>query len=210
MNLLYKVSQNIMKIGVEAFFRGEICGYENLPKEGGFIIACNHESLLDPPIVGSNIPQEIAFFARKTLWKKGFASWWLDGVGTIPVDRDGGSDVTAIKRVIQSLRSGKAVILFPEGTRSKDGKLQQAKPGIGMMACKMQVPVIPTRIFGSFDALGRDSSLKIGTAVSVRFGVPLCPSEFDHPSDGKLRYPNAADRIMASIAALSRPKEKVI
>jgi 1-acyl-sn-glycerol-3-phosphate acyltransferase len=210
MNLLYKVSQNIMKISFEAFFRGEVSGVENLPLQGGFIIACNHESLLDPPIVGCNIPQEVAFFARKTLWKPGFPSWWLDGVGTIPVDRDGGADVTAIKRVIQSLRSGKAVILFPEGTRSKDGKLQSAKPGVGMMACKMQFPVIPARIFGSFDALGKDSSIKLGTRVGLRFGPALLPAAFDNPNDGKLRYPNAAERIMASIADLKLPKERVI
>jgi 1-acyl-sn-glycerol-3-phosphate acyltransferase len=210
MNLLYRVSQTIMKISYEAFFRGEVSGVENLPLEGGFIIACNHESLLDPPIVGCNIPQEVAFFARKTLWKPGFSTWWLDGVGTIPVDRDGGADVTAIKRVILSLRSGKSVILFPEGTRSKDGKLQPAKPGVGMMACKMQVPVIPARIFGSFSALGRESSLRLGTSVGVRFGPALSPDSFDNPSDGKMRYPNAAQRIMAAIAALELPIERVI
>jgi 1-acyl-sn-glycerol-3-phosphate acyltransferase len=99
-------------------FRGEAVGADHLPRQGGFLIAANHTSHLDPFIIGAHVPQQVAFFARKTLWKPGFATWWLDSVGTIPVDRDGGSDVTAIKRVLQALKMGRTIIMFPEGTRS--------------------------------------------------------------------------------------------
>ncbi|HRI81167.1 MAG TPA: lysophospholipid acyltransferase family protein, partial [Opitutaceae bacterium] len=99
------------------FFRGEVVGLENLPRTGAFLIAANHASFLDPPLIGSQVPRQIAYFARKTLWKPGFASWWLDEVGTIPVDRDGGQDVSAIKRVVKTLKGDKGLILFPEGTR---------------------------------------------------------------------------------------------
>ncbi|MCR6657594.1 MAG: 1-acyl-sn-glycerol-3-phosphate acyltransferase [Opitutus sp.] len=119
----------------------------------------------------------MAFFARKTLWKPGVASWWLDTVGTIPVDRDGGQDVSAIKRVLKALKEGKALILFPEGTRSPDGTLQSAKAGVGLLACKAQVPVIPARIFGSFEAYGKGVKIpRFGTPVSVVFGPALQPS----------------------------------
>ncbi|MBP8257522.1 MAG: 1-acyl-sn-glycerol-3-phosphate acyltransferase, partial [Opitutaceae bacterium] len=127
----------------DVLFRGDVSGTANIPSDGPFIVACNHASHLDPPIVGSQIPRQMAFFARKTLWKPGIASWWLDGVGTIPVDRDGGTDVAAIRRVLQTLQSGKAMILFPEGTRSPDGNLQSAKAGVGLIACKTQAPVLP-------------------------------------------------------------------
>jgi 1-acyl-sn-glycerol-3-phosphate acyltransferase len=193
------------------WFRGEVIGLENLPQNGPYLVASNHASHLDPPIVGSHLAQQVCFFARKTLWKPGIAAWWLDAVGTIPVDRDGGADVTAIKRVLGALKKQKVVILFPEGTRSPDGQLQTPKPGVGMLACRAQVPVIPVRIFGSFAAFGRTGGLNLGSPVSLVFGRPLAPADYDHPSDGKeLRYPRAAERIMAKIAELQPPPVTVI
>lgn len=194
----------------EAFFRGEIVGVENVPRTGPFIIASNHASHLDPPIVGSLLPRQMAFFARKTLWSNRIARWWLDIVGTIPVDRDGASDVGAIKNVLRTLQSGKALILFPEGTRSPDGRLQPAKPGVGLIACRTQVPVLPVRIFDSHLAFGRTGGLRPGTPVSVVFGTPLHPREYDHPEDGKERYQRASERIMAAIAKLERPRPVVV
>lgn len=191
-------------------FRGEVIGREHIPGEGAFIIACNHASHLDPPIVGSQVPRQMAFFARKTLWKPGLASWWLDTVGTIPVDRDGGSDVTAIRRVLQTLQSGKALILFPEGTRSPDGRLQAAKPGVGLIACKTRVPVLPVRIFNSHLAFGRGGRLRPGTPVSVVFGPVLPPEAYDPPGAGKDRYQRTSERIMAAISRLELPARQVV
>ena len=114
-------------------------GVENIPRRGGFIVAANHASLLDPPIVGAQVPRQMAAFARKTLWKGGIISWWLDTVGVIPVDRDGGSDVGAIRRVLQTLKQEKGIVLFPEGTRTQTGQLQRAKAGVGFMACRTGV-----------------------------------------------------------------------
>lgn len=193
------------------WFRGEVVGLENLPAGGAYLVAANHASHLDPPIVGSNLPQQVCFFARKTLWKPGFASWWLEKVGTIPVDRDGGADVTAIKRVLGALKHGKVVILFPEGTRSADGQLQIPKPGVGMLACRARVPVVPVRLFGSFAAFDRSGRLKLGQPISLVFGPPLAPADYDDPTDAKdIRYQRAAERIMARIAALRPPSVTVI
>jgi 1-acyl-sn-glycerol-3-phosphate acyltransferase len=191
-------------------FRGEVIGLENIPRQGAFIIACNHASHLDPPIVGSQVPRQMAFFARKTLWKPGVASWWLDTVGTIPVDRDGGSDVTAIRRVLQTLHAGKALILFPEGTRSPDGRLQPAKPGVGLIACKTRAPVLPVRIFNSHAAFGRGGRVRLGTPVSVVFGQVLPPEAYDPPGAGKDRYQRTSERIMAAIARLELPAPRVL
>lgn len=207
---LYGFSHALMEIGYGICFRGDIAGLENLPAEGGFIVASNHASVLDPPIVGLPLPRQVNFFARKTLWKSGFASWWLNGVGTIPVDRDGGTDVNAIKRVMQTLKAGNAVILFPEGTRSTTGELQSVRPGIGMIACRTQVPVIPARVFGSFEAFGRGGKLRLGTPVSVTYGRPLAHADYDRPEDGKERYSRAAERIMEAIGRLETPKRPVI
>lgn len=210
MEPLYGVCHYMILQIYNMFFRGEVMGRENLPRRGAFLIASNHASHLDPPAVGAQIPQQMAFFARKTLWKPGFASWWLDHVGTIPVDRDGGADVTAIKRVLQALKQEKPVILFPEGTRSPDGNLQSPKPGVGLIACRTQVPVVPTRVFDSAIAFGKEGKIRLGTPVSVVFGKPLQPAEYDNPADGKERYQRASERIMAAITKLQEPVPVVV
>ena len=192
------------------WFRGEVIGVENLPTTGGHLVAANHASHLDPFILGSQMPRQVTFFARKTLWKPGFAAWWLDRVGVIPVDRDGGSDVGAIKRVLAALKQEKTIIMFPEGTRSPDGKLQSPKPGVGLFACRTQVAVVPARLFGSFEAFDRKGAIRLGTPVTVVFGPPIPASVYDDPAAGKERYQIASERIMAKIAELQPPPVTVI
>jgi 1-acyl-sn-glycerol-3-phosphate acyltransferase len=191
-------------------FRTAGNGVEYIPRHGGFIVAANHASLIDPPIVGAQVPRQLAAFARKTLWKGGISSWWLDIVGVIPVDRDGGSDIGAIRRVLQTLKQDKGIILFPEGTRTPTGQLQQAKAGVGLMACRTGVPVVPARVFGTFEACGRNRPVRLGTPVSVVFGPPLLATDYDDHSEGKERYQRASDRIMSAIAALELPRPTVI
>jgi 1-acyl-sn-glycerol-3-phosphate acyltransferase len=210
MSPLYGVCHYWIRVAFDMFFRGEVAGVENLPASGAFLIAANHESHLDPPLIGAHVPRQMSFFARKTLWSGGLATWWLNAVGTIPVDRDGGHDVSGLKRVLRVLAEGKVTILFPEGTRSPDGQLQSPKPGVGFIVCKTQVPVVPARIFGSFEAFGKGMKLPRPAPTTVVFGKPIPPSVYDDPSAGKERYQIASSRIMAEIAQLEPPLEKVI
>jgi len=210
MDPVYGFFYGLCRLAHQMFFRGDAAGLENLPDTGGYIVAANHVSHLDPPMVGQFLPRQVAFFARKTLWKPGIAAWWLDAVGTIPVDRDGGTSLDAIKRVLQALARGKVVIMFPEGTRSSNGELQPAKPGIGLLACKAHVPVVPARIFGSFEAFGRGGRMRLGSPVSVTYGKPLSPENYDHPEDGKERYARAAQRIMEAITRIEAPAATII
>ena len=210
MGFMYGLSHYILLVMSDAFFRGEVAGLEHLPRTGGFLVAANHQSHLDPPLIGAQVPRQMCAFARKTLWKPGFGSWWMDAVGCIPVDRDGGSDIQALKRVIRALSDGKVLIVFPEGTRSPNGALQPPKAGIGFMACRTGVPVVPARIFGSFQAFGRQGPLRLGTPVSVVFGPPLQAHDYDHPADGKERYQRASERIMTHIARLAAPPVQII
>lgn len=210
MDLIYGCFHYLSTVIYSMAFRGEVVGQENLPATGAFLIASNHASFIDPPVVGSAVPRQLCFFARKTLWKPGLASWWLDTVGTIPVDRDGGQDVSALKRVLRSLKENKGLILFPEGTRSPDGHLQAPKAGVGFIVCRSHVPVVPARIFGSFEAFGRTSGLRPGRPISIVFGSPLSPADYDEPSAGKERYQRASEHIMAAISRLSLPPPVVI
>ena len=207
---LYGICHYGMATLHEMFFRGEVIGQENIPATGPFIVAANHASHLDPPVAGGHVPREIAAFARKTLWKPGIPAWWLTAVGCIPVDRDGGSDIAAMKRVMQVLKNGKPVILFPEGTRSPDGEPRTPKAGVGLIACRTSVPVLPVRIFRSFEALGKGGRLRLNTPISVVYGRLLLPREYDDPAAGKERYQLAADRIMAAIAQLEMPRVTVV
>lgn len=210
MEPVYGVCHLLVETCHDAFFHGVVVGEENIPRQGGFIVAANHASVLDPPFIGCHVPRQLSFFARKTLWKGGIVSWWLDTVGVIPVDRDSGSDVAAIKRVLHVLTDNKALILFPEGTRTRTGELQRPKAGVGLLACRTGVPVVPARIFGSFEAFRRKGPLRIGSPVSVVFGRPLQPADYDDRSEGKERYQHASERIMAAIAALELPRPRVI
>jgi 1-acyl-sn-glycerol-3-phosphate acyltransferase len=210
MQRVYGLCHYVLRVMFDMFFRGEVVGAENVPRRGGFVLAANHASFLDPPMIGVHISRQLAFFARKTLWKRGIASWWLDSVGTIPVDRDGGQDVSAIKRVLKALKEERGLILFPEGTRTMDGNLQAAKAGVGFIAVKTQVPVVPVRIFGSYDAYGKGRGLRLGTPLTVVFGKPIPPAVYDDPKAAKDRAQIASERIMAEIARLQPPPERVI
>lgn len=191
---------------------GDIEGMENVPATGGVILAVNHASHFDPPLIGCLLKRHINFFARKTLWINKAASWWLDSVGTIPVDRDGDSDIKAMKATLSTLKNGGLLSLFPEGTRSPDGTLQSAKPGIGLIAAKSQATVIPCRIFNSNKVLSKGKVLpNLNLSVHMRYGKPLPPSAYDPGREaGKERYQIVADRIMAEIAKLTRPRPTAI
>lgn len=194
----------------QAWFRGEVVGTDNIPATGPFLIAANHASHLDPPLVGCQLPRQMRFFARKTLWNNRVSSWWLDHVESIPVDRETG-DVGAIRKVLQALKEERAIVLFPEGTRTPDGHLQSPKAGVGLMACKTGAPVVPCRVYGSFEAFGKGAKLpRFGTPISIVFGPPITAAEYDDPSAGKDRFQVASQRIFARIAVLPRPKYPVI
>lgn len=210
MNAYYWFSHNVVRTVYDAFFRGDVAGIENLPARGPYLVAGNHSSHLDPPFLGAPISEHISFFARKTLWKPGLPARWLDAIEAIPVDRDGGSDVTAMRRVFAAFTLGRVVIVFPEGTRSPDGAMHVPKPGLGMLACRSQVPVVPARLFGAFEAFDRHGRVRPGTPVSIVYSRPLQACDYDNPADGKARYQRASERIMAAIAAIEPPRPPVV
>jgi len=201
---------------IRSFYRnlllGEVEGLENVPRTGSIILASNHSSHLDPPLLGCNIMRVITYFARKTLWKKGIGAAWMDAVGAIPIDRDGESDIKAMKATLAALKNGGVLTLFPEGTRSPDGTLQSAKPGIGLIAAKSQSAIVPCRIFNAYKALSKESRLpNLNLSIHIVYGTPLFPENYDPgKSAGKERYQRIADNIMAAISKIQRPRPIVI
>ena len=206
MNITYEAGYYLAQNFFDTLFPGDVRGLHHIPREGGFLLAANHASFFDPPAIGCRLPRKIHYLARKTLFKKGLIGKILETVQAIPIDRDGDSDIGAMKKVIAALRSGEGVILFPEGTRTPDGSIQEAKSGLGMIACRGGVPVVPTRIFGSFDAYSRRAKRpSLFTPIEVTFGKPLPPTEFDPGGPSKKRYQEATNRIMERIKSLPPP-----
>lgn len=205
MKPIYRAGHTLCTIAHRLLFRGECSGLEFIPKTGPFLLAANHLSFLDPPFIGCHVPREIYFFARKSLFGSGLWGRVLRDVNAIPVDLERDTDLAAIKQIFRILKDGNGLLVFPEGTRSIDGQLQEARSGIGMIACKSNVPIIPARIFGSHEAFGRGRPLKPFTPVSIAFGPPLHPAGIRPDKKGRQRYQAVSERIMESIAALQPP-----
>jgi cytidylate kinase len=178
-----------------------VIGNENLIKAGPVLIASNHQSFLDPPLIGNLYKTEMVYFARKTLFK-GFGKWLYPQWNAIPIDQEK-PDTSSMKAAIRKLKEGWRVLVFPEGQRTLNGEINEAAPGIGMIAAKAGVPIQPVRIFGADKALPRGSG-KISLArITVKVGPPilLTPEEFKAYSN-KEGYLALTDRIMAAIKAL--------
>ena len=210
-NPVYRMGRAVSSFLFKGMFAGESFGVENVPKQGPFLLACNHVSYFDPFIAGCFFHRPIYFFARKTLFKKGIVAWTLNKFNAIPVDVKAANDITAFRRVLELLKSGEGLLVFPEGTRSKDGKLKEPKAGVGMMACRTQVPVVPVRLFGSYEALGRGAMMPDFTKkITVVYGKPIYPKEYDPGKKDPQRYQKAVDKIMEAMAALEIPKGDLI
>ena len=182
-------------------FGMRIVGEENLITEGPVLVASNHQSFLDPPLIGNLYKTEMVFLARKSLFK-GPATWVYPQWNAIPVDQDR-PDMASLKTIIRKLKEGHRVLVFPEGARTVDGSLGEAAPGIGLIAAKSGVPIQPVRISGARDALPRGSSRIRFARITVTVGKPiyLSPEELK-ASSGKQGYDDLAKRIMGAIAAL--------
>ena len=199
MNPVYWLGHLLFREVSRGFFGLKVIGAENLKLAGPALIASNHVSFLDPPFIGSTFDEDIYFLARKSLFRHPFMNGLLTRWQAIPVDRDR-PDPGSIKMIFRRLKEGKKVIIFPEGTRSLDGKLLPGEPGVGMMIAKAQVPVIPVRIFGAFEALPRDSKLPRPARITVSVGRPWVYRAEDFPNAGKELYQQISDEVMRRIA----------
>jgi 1-acyl-sn-glycerol-3-phosphate acyltransferase len=198
MRPFYRFCYNL--VGLELLLhRIEYEGRENVP-HGGCLIVSNHASYLDPTTVAWCVGREMFYLGRKTLFKPPIMNWLLPMCNVIPIDRDGGES-SGLRKIIRMLRNGDAVLLFPEGTRTPDGTLQAPEPGAGLVALKSGVPILPTRIFGSFECLSRHQKrLRFGK-MRVVIGKPYLPPV---PERGQERdaYGAIAEEMMRRIAEL--------
>lgn len=180
---------------------------ERVPEQGPVIIASNHASFLDPPLVGSGLKRAINYLARENLFRFPIVGWVLRRWQSVPVDREGGG-AKGLKAILDRLLDGGGIILFPEGTRTRDGKLQPARSGIGLAVIKSTAPVVPVRVFGTFEAFNRNMRFPRPHHVTVKYGRPMLfeqlRAEAKTCSKPRLKeiYQQVADELMAIIAKL--------
>ena len=186
---------------VKIYFGLKIFGRQNIPKDGPFIFASNHESNADPFILGASLPcsKWFSYLAKKELFEDKITGWYFRKIHAIPLDRSE-ADTSAIRTALKVLRSGRPMVLFPEGRRSKGKGMQDGKPGIGFIAAKSGVPVVPAYIEGAYKALPEGLGSINKNRVNVFIGRPLYFDRAPHKDRGV--YQNISNRIMEEITKL--------
>jgi 1-acyl-sn-glycerol-3-phosphate acyltransferase len=169
-------------------------------QSGPVILAMNHQSYLDPPLAGTACDRAVYFLARRTLLDVPLLGWLLPRLNVISVNQEG-IDRSALKSLIRVLKAGNAALVFPEGSRTLDGNLQPAEPGLGLVIAKTLAPVVPMRIFGAHQALPRGGGLHF-VPITVVVGEPIFFSRSDLGTPGKDLYKQLSQRVMDAIADL--------
>lgn len=178
-----------------------ITGQENIPLDGGVIVAANHLSHLDSPPIGCSIPRRARYVADTEMFKKFFLRWYLPLTGCIPIRRGGGgSDM--IDTSADVLKKGDLMILYPEGTRSRTGLPGRVRTGIVVIAKQADVPIVPCRISGTFECWPWNSFWPKPGPIQVSFGNPIRwnPDEID--LDDREDIERKAEQVMDAIQAL--------
>ena len=182
------------------FFRREVHGRAHLTREGGGVLVVNHASFLDPPLAGEPWPRPLYYFARHTLFFGPVLTWILNACRSIPVRR-GASDIRALRRALSAIEDGDIVVLFPEGTRTQDGRLQPGRVGAGMIAQKTRARIFPCYIEGSWKIWPRGRLPRPGK-IRVFYGPSFVPEELYQMAATRESYQRISDLMMQHIARL--------
>ena len=213
MNFVYYCGWRCFRTLYKTYFRARMHNTERVPPSGSVIIASNHASFLDPPLVGSCLPRGISYLARNSLFRYPGIGWLLRKWDAVPVDREGGG-AAGLRAILDRLLAGGGIILFPEGTRTRDGKLQPARSGIGLVVIKSTAPVVPVRVFGTYEAFGKHVPFPLPHQLTVKFGNAMdfaaLRAEAKNASKARLKeiYQQVADEIMTAIVKLEPCEDK--
>ncbi|MGH2395727.1 MAG: lysophospholipid acyltransferase family protein [bacterium] len=190
----------------KVLFRYRIEGRSNEPERGPFIAAANHASAIDPPLIGLVLRHRAVYMAKVELFSIPILGSWLRSVGSFPVRR-GQPDRGAVRHSLKVLADGGVLVMFPEGTRSPDGRLQDPEPGAALLALRTGVPVVPVSVVNSHRAMSKSSRLPGLQQVKVIIGRPLPVPKIEGRLDHKL-LEEWGRRIMAEIAKLLPEDQK--
>ena len=190
--MFFKFAQVVMRAVLFFSFRIKVYGIENMPKEGGMLVAINHRSLWDVPVVGAYMPRQLGFMAKSELFKGKMLNKLFTSLGAFPVHR-GKGDIGAIKAALKRLKNGEIVAIFPEGKRVKNNENVSAKPGAVMLASRANVPVLPIRIIGGYKWMSK---------VSIVVGKPVFYDEYYNEKLSLDKLQELSDKLMYDLKEL--------
>lgn len=182
--LLYICLNNFFRLLWKIYLGLRINGADRYPPEGPGLVCANHQSHLDPILVGNGCRRYISFVARESLFRVPLFGWLIRRLGAFPINRQAG--ISGIKNTLQRLKSGELVLIFPEGTRTPDGSIQEFKPGFCTIARRAKVPIIPVAIAGAYEAWPKTGWFPRPKRVAVKVGQPIGIEQIDQLSDDEL------------------------
>ena len=197
----YSFACFLIGIFARIVFRLHIIGHENIPRAGGIIVASNHLSYLDIPLLAYSIGRDADYMAKKELFSIPGLGLLIRTLGAFPVDRER-LDRSTIREAIKRLKSGKVLVIYPEGTRSPNGRLQPAKPGVGMIVRMTGATVVPVAVTGTDNALPRGSWMIRRAHITIEFGKPLDFSSMIENTGEKGDIEKITKIIMENISSL--------
>ena len=160
-------------------------GRDLVPKTGGGLVLSNHQSNLDPVIIGLACERRLNYLARTTLFTSRAFRLLVAALDAIPIDREG-TGLGGLKETLKRIKRGEYVLIFPEGTRTPDGEVHAMKPGFCAIARRGRVPLVPVAVDGAFDAWPRQRKLPRRAVIHVRWGQPITPDEVERMTDDEL------------------------
>ena len=169
---IWKFAQLLVRVWLSVFFDFKVFGIRNVPRTGGVLIVSNHQSLLDPPLLGARLPRPMSYMAKSELFKHRAFAWLIRSLGAFPV-RQGAGDVRAIRETVQRLQEGRMLNMFPEGSRTETGEIMPLEAGAALVVRKAGVPIVPAAIDGSFDAWPKGRKVFRRHPIRVVFGPPI-------------------------------------
>ncbi|MBU4140769.1 MAG: 1-acyl-sn-glycerol-3-phosphate acyltransferase [Candidatus Omnitrophica bacterium] len=198
--MLYLIVRSLAIGFFKVLFRLQVLGLENIPLKGGFILASNHASYLDPPALAAVCPRKLCFLAKEELFI-GVLGRLIANLNAFPIKGQPG-ELVSLRRAIKELQAGRALAIFPEGRRTAGGRLGKPMPGVGLLAAKTGVCIVPAFIEGSNRALPIDSKFIRLKKIKVYFGKPLWPQAVSARLAGEDFYQALAARTMEEIGRL--------
>lgn len=204
--MLYLIIRSLAIVLYKVLFHLQVSGLSNIPLTGGFILASNHLSYLDPPALAAACPRRLSFLAKEGLFKNALFGGFIAALNSFPVSSQSG-ELKSLRRAIRELQAGKGLTIFPEGERSVDGKLGEPMKGVGFLAVKAAVPIVPVFIDGSGKALPMHSKFIRLKKIKVYFGRPILPQELPQQLKGSNSYQMIAEMTMKEISRLKESSD---
>jgi 1-acyl-sn-glycerol-3-phosphate acyltransferase len=169
----YKLTRLIARLATTLLFDLKVYGTENVPRTGGLLLVSNHQSNLDPVLLGVQLPRALSYMAKSELFNVNpLFAWLIRSLGAFPV-RQGSADVGAVKEAIARLQEGDVLNVYPEGSRTEDGEIAPMEKGIGLVIRRAKVPVVPVAIDGSYDAWRKGRQLFRRWPIRLQYGPPM-------------------------------------